>query len=120
MIEARPSNRQEQQNRHADVEGAVEEVGDTLVVEEAEQVDVPLIGVREAVEQDHAERQLVQIEQHRAAGFLVEIFQPSDQHEIAQQVEEPLREIAHQLPERDLALALLEQLLAVEGEIHGG
>jgi hypothetical protein len=61
----------------------------------------------------------MKIEQHRAAGLLGEIFQPADQDEIAQQVEEPLREIPHQIEERDLALALLKELGAVGGEIHG-
>src|SRR5262249_44760106 len=56
---------------------------------------------------------------HLAAGLLVEILKPSNQDEIAQKIEEPLREIAHQLPERNLALAPLQQLVSIVDEIHG-
>jgi hypothetical protein len=45
----------------------------------------------------------VEIEQDRAAGLLVEIFQSPDQDEIAQEVEEPLREIAHQIEENNFS-----------------
>ena len=58
-------------------------------------LDVPLVCVRKAIEEDHPERELVQVEQHLAAGHLVEILKTSDQDEIAQKIEEPLREIAH-------------------------
>ena len=51
--------------------------------------------------------------------FSAEIFQAADQHEIAQQVEEPLREIAHQIEKRNLPLGPLEELVAVDAEIHG-
>src|SRR5215831_17280851 len=70
---------------------AIEPVRNAPVGEEAEQVDVPLVCVRKAIEKDHPERELVQVEQHLAAGLLVEILKPSNQNEIAQKIEEPLR-----------------------------
>jgi len=114
-----PPDHQEQHDSNGDVDGAIEPVRNAPVGEEAEQVDVPLVCVRKAIEEDHPERELVQVEQHLAAGLLVEILKPSNQDEIAQKIEEPLREIAHQLPERNLALAPLQQLVSIVDEIHG-
>ena len=79
----------------AEIDGAVEDVREPLVLQEAEQVDVPLIGVGQAVEQDHNKREGVEVEQDRAARLLGKIFQAADEDEIAQQVEEPLGEIAY-------------------------
>jgi len=58
-----PPEHQEQHDSNGDVDGAIEPVRNAPVGEEAEQVDVPLVCVRKAIEEDHPERELVQVEQ---------------------------------------------------------
>jgi hypothetical protein len=76
------------------------------VLKKAEDVDVPLICIRQAVDQDHEECDPVQSPKHRAARLLGEKPKSSDEDEVAQEVEEPMREIARQVRERNFPLGL--------------
>jgi hypothetical protein len=73
-------------------------VGAPLVLKKAEQVDAPLIGIGQAIEQDHEKRERMHLPQKRAAGLLGEISKN------AQKIEEPIREIAHELEDRTFVL----------------
>ena len=52
----RPPDRAKEQEGQGEVHEAIQPMGEPSVLEKAEDVDVPLIGVREAVEQDNKER----------------------------------------------------------------
>src|SRR5262249_60979290 len=56
--------------------------------------------------------------QKHAAGLLGEISKTPDQDEVAQKIEEPIREIAHELEDRTFALRPLEQPIAICAKIH--
>src|SRR5262245_60625144 len=62
-----PSDGEEQRGRDAKIDGAVQPMGEPPVLKKAEQIDVPLVGVGHAVEEDHHQREFVQVEQDRAA-----------------------------------------------------
>ena len=51
-----PPDRPKEQEGQGEIHGAIEPMREPSVVEKAEDIDVPLIGVREAVEQDNKER----------------------------------------------------------------
>jgi hypothetical protein len=52
----RLSDQQEQRGGDSKIDRPVEPVSQPFVPQEAEQVKVPLVGVREAVEKDHKQR----------------------------------------------------------------
>jgi hypothetical protein len=79
------------ENHHGNdhVHGQIQTVCEPPVLEKPEQIHIPLVEIGQAIDEDHEQRELVDVVKERAAGLIVEIFQQADQNEIPQQVEKP-------------------------------
>ena len=84
---------------------------DRPVLHETEQIQVPLVDIGQAVDEEDEQGQLVDIEEEGTTGLVVKIFQQTDQNEIAQEPEKPNRKISYHRRRGKLLFWLLEKVI---------
>jgi hypothetical protein len=89
----RPVDDVENQHGNDHVHRQIQTVREPLVLEKPEQVHIPLVEIGQAIDEDHEQRELVELVEEQAAGLVVKIFQQADQNEIPQQVEKKMQKL---------------------------
>ena len=107
----------EQQHGDAEIDGHVEPVRNALVRQEAKQVDVPPIGIGQAVGQDHQQRELMEIDSTVLPDFSAKYFNPPTRTKLRSRPKNHCEKLRTK-SKRDLSLALPKKLASIVGEVH--